>query len=260
MRPWIAATACALVSCQVPWQPGERSCADSARLDFPVDLAAYAGGRGHIRPFGVHGGVNPEGHPGIDLFLDSTGAEGGIAVRASFSADIISITPETDYPGSSCIVLDSACVEVNLCHVVLDPGLQEGGSVIRGARLGTVGRGAGAEGAEEYALHFGTYSGRDADLACPADFLDPDTVRCRLGLEAGGEAPADCGYAPGTVTLMGRSGYAERQSREMTVRCADGTDQAFALPAENALCNASLPAADRARMESCLGSACAGVW
>lgn len=256
MRLLAAAAACVFLSCQAPWQPGDRACADTARLDFPVDLAAFAG-KGSLWPFGVHGGAHPEGHPGIDFLLDSADARGDIAVKASFSAEIISITPETDYPGSSCIVMDSACVEVNLCHVRLDPDLKEGGKVARGRRLGTVGL---IESEGRYALHFGAYSGVDANLACPADFLDPDSVRCRLGLAAGGKAPADCGYAPGTVTLMGRSDYGERSPRTLSVTCADGATEAFELPEENALCNQRLSPADRARMETCLGSACAGVW
>jgi hypothetical protein len=245
-----------MLACQAPWQDGERSCADRASLDFPVDLSVYAV-KGSLAPFGTHGGPSPEGHPGIDFLLDSADARGGIAVKASFSATIVSITPETDFPGSSCIVLDSACIEVNLCHVRLDPSLKVGGPVKRGQRLGMVGLAAGES---RYSLHFGTYQGRDADLACPADFLDPDSVRCRLGLDAGGKAPAECGYAPGTVTLMGRSEYAERFSREMSLKCADGSIQTFALEGENALCNARFSPADRSRMLTCLGDACAGVW
>jgi hypothetical protein len=249
-----------LLSCQTPWRHGDRACADAARLDLPVDLADFAG-KGGLWPFGVHGGAHPEGHPGIDFLLDSADARGDIAVRAPLSAEIISITPETEYPGSSCLVLDSACVEVNLCHVRLDPAqasvLIAGGSVTRGQHLGVVGL---ASGERRYSLHFGTYSGPDADLLCPADFLNPDTVRCRLGGEGGGEAPADCGYAPGTVTWMGRSEYAERQTRPLTVHCADGGTQSFSVPAENGLCNVRLNLADRVRMQTCLGSACAGVW
>ena len=248
--------ACVFLSCQAPWQAGDRSCADAARLDFPVDLSVYAV-KGSMWPFGVHGGTNPEGHPGIDLFLDSADVHGDIAVKASFSASIISITPETEFPGSSCIVMDSACVEVNLCHVHLDPALKEGGSVTRGQKLGTVGL---TQSDGRYALHFGTYSGKDANLVCPADFLDPDSVRCRLGRDAGGKAPADCGYAPGTVTLMGRSEYAERFPRDLSVKCADGATQTFSVEAENALCNARLSTADRGRMLTCLGNACAGIW
>ncbi len=274
MRPHSIATSLALaaiasamlMACQAPWQAGERPCADAARLDFPVDLSAFAA-NGSVWPFGAHGGNSPEGHPGIDLFLDTADSEGEIPVKASFSAGIVSITPESGFPGSSCIVLDSACVEVNLCHVRLDPGLKEGMSVKRGQRLGVAGM---ARDEARYSLHFGTYSGRNADLVCPADFLDPDSARCRLGLDAageapggeapGGKAPADCGYAPGTVTLMGRSQYGERSSREMVVECADGSSQTFAVDAENALCNARLTPADRSRMLACLGNACAGVW
>lgn len=251
-----ALAAAMLLACQAPWQAGERPCADSARLDFPVDLSAFAA-NGSVWPFGAHGGNSPEGHPGIDLFLDTAYSDGEIPVRASFSAGIVSITPESGFPGSSCIVLDSACVEVNLCHVRLDPGLKEGMSVRRGQRLGVVGM---ARDEARYSLHFGAYSGRNADLVCPADFLDPDSVRCRLGMDAGGEAPAACGYAPGTVTLMGRSRYEERSSREMQVKCADGSSQAFVMEGENALCNARLPPSDRSRMLACLGDACAGVW
>lgn len=251
-----ALAASLFLSCQAPWQAGERPCADTARLEFPVDLSAFAD-HGSLWPFGAHGGGSPEGHPGIDLFLDTADAGGEIPVIASFSAGIVSITPESGYPGSSCIVLDSACVEVNLCHVRLDPGLKPGMGVKRGQRLGVVGL---AQGDRRYSLHFGTYGGRNADPICPADFLDPDSVRCRLGLDAGGDTPGDCGYAPGTVTLMGRSLYAERSARELPVRCADGSTQVFRMDGENALCNARLAPADRSRMFTCLGDACSGVW
>jgi hypothetical protein len=254
MRRLMAAAAL-LCSCQMPWTKGDRSCADSARLDFPVDLSVYAS-NGSLWPFGVHGGAHPEGHPGIDFLIDSADARGDIAVRASFSAEIISITPETDYPGSSCLVMDSACVEVNLCHVKLDSSLKVGDGVKRGQQLGIVGPAVGGQ----YSLHFGTYSGSNADLVCPSDFLDSDSVKCRLGTASGGKAPPECGYAPGTVTLMGRSEYEEQSARALTVQCADGSTQAFTLPEERSLCNGRLSDADRARMLTCLGSACAGVW
>jgi hypothetical protein len=251
-----AFAACSFLSCQAPWQAGERPCADTARLEFPVELSAFAG-KGSLWPFGAHGGNSPEGHPGIDLFLDTADAGGEVQVTASFSAGIVSITPESGYPGSSCIVMDSACVEVNLCHVRLDPKLKAGMGVKRGQRLGVVGR---AQGEDRLSLHFGTYAGRNADAVCPADFLDPDSVRCRLGLDAGGGAPPECGYSPGTVTLMGRSRYPEGSARQMPVECADGSTQSFVLEGENSLCNARLSPSDRSRMLACLGEACAGVW
>lgn len=256
MRFAPAIAALLLAACRLPWQPAERACADGARLDLPVDLADFAG-KGSLWPFGVHGGPDPEGHPGIDFLLDSADARGAIAVKASFSADILSITPETAVPGASCIVLDSACVEVNLCHVVLDPSLKAGGKVARGQALGTV---AALPGEGRFALHFGTYSGPDADWACPADFLDPDTAECRLGLAAGASGPGRCSNMPDTVTWMERSAWPEAAARVLTVACADGTSQSFSLPAEDRLCNARLPPADRTRMDACLGAACAGVW
>lgn len=240
----------------MPWQPADRACADGASLDLPVDPSDF-GGKGSLWPFGAHGGPHPEGHPGIDFLLDPADARGAIQVKASYSAEIVSITPETDNPGASCIVMDSACVEVNLCHLILDPGLKAGGKVVRGQVLGTVALLA-AEG--RYSLHFGTYSGPDADLACPADFLPPETSECRLGLSSEASAPASCGNLTDTVTWMVRSGYPERAARTMTVACADGSSQSFSLPAENGLCNARLSLSDRARMNTCLGSACAGVW
>jgi hypothetical protein len=245
-----------LASCRMPWQPAERACADRASLDLPFDLDDFDG-KGSLWPFGAHGGPHPEGHPGIDFLIDSADAGGGLEVRASYSAEIVSITPETGNPGASCIVMDSACVQVNLCHVELDPALKPGDKVARGQRLGTAALIA-AEG--RYSLHFGTYAGPDADLACPADFLPPETAECRLGLAAGSAAPASCGTLSDTVTWMLRSEYPEREARTMTVACADGTSRSFALPAERGLCNARLSPSDRARMDACLGSACAGVW
>lgn len=245
-----------LAACRMPWQEPESSCSDTARLDMPVDLAAFAA-NGSMWPFGVHGGNHPEGHPGFDLFLPAGDAAGPIEVKASYSATILSVTPESEFPGSSCLVLDSACIQVNLCHVVLDPSLKAGSRVQRGQKLGTVGLIASEN---RYALHFGTYSGDNADLRCPADFLDPDSVECRLGLSAGGKAPARCGYAPGTVTLMGRSEYDERFAHEVTVKCLDGSSQVFTLPEETALCAPRLSAADRGRLDLCLGPACAGIW
>lgn len=249
------AIAALLCACRLPWQPSERACAERARLDLPVDLAAFAG-KGTLRPFGVHGGPHPEGHPGVDFLLDSAFAGAPIPVKASFSAEIVSITPETGLPGSSCIVFDSACVEVNLCHVVLDPALKPGDKVARGRTIGSVARAPG----NGYSLHFGTYAGADADVACPADFLDPDTADCLLGISAEGPRAAKCSNIPDTVTWMQRSDYAERAARIMTVACADGSSQTFSLPPEEAFCNPRLSPADRARMGACLGSACAGVW
>ena len=245
-----------LFACRMPWQPAERACADGAHLALPVDLDGFAG-KGSLWPFGAHGGPHPEGHPGVDFLLDSADARGAIAVKASYGAEIVSITPETGNPGASCIVMDSACVEVNLCHVLLDPALKPGGKVVRGQTLGPVALIA-AEG--RYSLHFGTYAGPDADLACPADFLADDTALCRLGLAAGGAPPTSCRNLSDTVTWMGRSRYPEGDARSMTVACADGSSETFALPAESGLCNARLPVPDRARMRACLGSACAGVW
>jgi hypothetical protein len=252
----LAALGLSLSSCRMPWQPAERACADRASLDLPIDLAEF-GGKGSLWPFGAHGGPHPEGHPGVDFLLDSADAHAAIAVKASYSAAIVSITPETDAPGASCIVMDSACIEVNLCHVVLDPALKPGGQVKRGQTLGTVALSA-SEG--RYSLHFGTYAGPDADLACPADFLAPATAECQLGLAAGSPAPAACSNISDTVTWMGRSRYPEREARSMTVTCADGSSRAFALPAESGLCNTRLSPSDRARMNACMGSACAGVW
>ena len=245
-----------LGACRLPWQPAERACAERARLDLPIDAAALAG-EGALWPFGVHGGPHPEGHPGVDFLLGPAPAGGSIPVLASYSAEIVSITPESGIPGSSCIVLDSACVEVNLCHVILDPTLKAGGKVVRGQTLGAVAS-LPAEGG--YALHFGTYAGPEAEPACPADFLDPAAVECALGLSAEAGRGRACGNFSDTVTWMERSVYPERESRTLEVACADGSTQSFRLPSEAAFCNPRLAPADRARMEACLGSACAGVW
>jgi len=201
----------------------------------------------------------------MDFILDSADVTGDLNVKASFTAEILSITPETEFPGSSCIVMDSACVEVNLCHLRLDAGLRPGMTVKRGQKLGTVGLiasegAAGGAAGGRYSLHFGTYGGRDADLVCPEDYLDPDTLKCILGLAQGAPAPAGCGNASGTVTMLGRSAYPETQARQTLVKCADGGTETFSLPAETALCAPRLSDADRNRMNACLGSSCAGIW
>src|SRR4051812_9301014 len=134
MRPLLALAALWLCACRMPWQPAGRACADGASLALPIELDRFAG-TGTLWPFGAHGGPHPEGHPGIDFLIDTADVRGTIAVRASYAAEIVSITPETDNPGASCIVMDSACVEVNLCHVVLDPSLRPGGKVARGQAL-----------------------------------------------------------------------------------------------------------------------------
>ncbi len=257
MRIWNFAALAALsfISCQYPWSPGERSCADQARVDLPIDLKTFQA-HGSLRPFGLHGGVNPEGHPGIDFILEAADTNVNTKVTASFSADVISVTPETEYPGSSCLVMDSACVEVNLCHLHLDPKIKPGMRVTRGQILGTIGLLPNGQ----YNLHMGTYFGNDAQLTCPAEFLDLDTVNCYLGQSVGKGPPASCSNRQDTLTMLGRSTYPESSARELVVKCSDGTSQVFSLPAETAFCAERLSTADRGRMNACLGSACAGIW
>ena len=251
---FLVATIC--LSCRYPWTPGEKSCADHASLDMPVDLQAFAA-KGTLRPFGVHGGANSEGHPGMDLILKASDASGDIEVKASFSAEVLSVTPESDYPGSSCIVMDSACVEVNLCHLRLDPNIKAGSKVKRGQKLGTVGL-MEAEG--QYNLHFGTYSGHEADLTCPTEFLDNESIRCLLGLSTADPVPENCAAFGNTSTMLGRSVYPEAAARELSVKCQDGTSQTFSLPAENLFCAPRLSSQDATRLNTCLGTACAGIW
>jgi hypothetical protein len=251
-----ALLACSLLGSCVPW-PGleeERSCADAARLDLPIRLADFAS-EGMIWPHGVHGAAHPEGHPGLDFNLPSDSAD--LAVFAPISGEIVAATGEENNPGSSCLILDSACIQVNLCHVMLDPGIREGSRILRGQRLGTV---APVPEGGAYSLHFGAYVRSGEQQVCPADFLDPDTVRCVLGADLGGKAPQDCGPRSGAATFMTRSSYPESAARELTLSCADGSKRRFVLPAETSLCNGRLPVEMRSEIESCMGPGCAGVW
>jgi murein DD-endopeptidase MepM/ murein hydrolase activator NlpD len=257
MRAFLSAALAllALASCRLPWSGGgDAACADGARLGFPVDLSAFADS-GTVWPHGVHGAGHPEGHPGIDFTLDR--GTGDVTVTSPLSAEIVAVQAESTAAGNSCIVLDSACVQVNLCHLRLDPGLKQGDSVRRGQRLGTVGKG---EGAGSLSLHFGVYMGPEAEQVCPAEFLDADTLRCRVGLDAGDAAPSNCGALSGSQTMLGRSNYTESYARSMTVTCADGGKEVFAMPAETRLCNPRLDEEARARMQKCLGPSCAGIW
>ena len=256
---WLALPLPFLLACQAPWNSKEAHCADKARLNFPIDLGQFLESikKASLWPFGVHGGTSPEGHLGIDFIFDTADFKAPVLVKASFSAQIISITAESAFPGSSCLVMDSACVEVNLCHLVRDAKLKSGMNVSRGQVLGTVGI-SPLDG--NYNLHFGTYNGMTADPVCPDQFLDPDSVECILGRVQGESVPKSCSNMGVTVTLMGRSTFPESQSRELFLKCADGNNQNFSLPAENTLCAPHLSKVDRERMLSCLGSACAGVW
>ncbi len=258
MRPLVLAalSLSLLLSCQYPWSPAERACADHAQLALPIDLQVFAS-KGTLRPFGIHGGANPEGHPGLDFILNSSDAAGDPEVLASFSATVLSVTPETDYPGSSCLVMDSACVEVNLCHVHLEAGIKAGSHIIRGQKLGTIGRKISGD---QFNLHFGTYSGPEADLTCPEAFLDTAITRCVLGLSVGDSLPKNCGTPQNMSTMLGRSVFPETSARDMLVQCADSSTQLFHLPAETRFCASRLSAEDRSRMNACLGSACAGIW
>lgn len=235
-------------------QEQERACADTARLDLPVRLADFAG-QGHLWPHGVHGAAHPEGHPGLDFNLSAADAD--IAVYAPIAGEIVATTAEEDNPGSSCLILDSACIQVNLCHIRLAAGLGEGSRVKRGQLLGKV---VPVAGGGAYSLHFGTYVKSGEQQVCPADFLDPDTVRCRLGESLGGKSPAGCGPSSGFDTWMTRSAYPESAPRELTLTCADSTRRTFEFPRETALCNARLPEAMRQAIEACMGPGCAGVW
>lgn len=249
-----ALSACLILASCLPLEERERSCADSARLDLPVDLADYAA-RGVIWPHGVHGAAHPEGHPGIDFNLAGDSAD--LRVYAPISGEIVATTGEADNPGSSCLILDSACIQVNLCHIRMESGLKEGSKVKRGQLLGSV-VAIAAGGA--YSLHFGTYVKSGEQQVCPGDFLDPDTVRCRLGQSLGQGAPADCGPHAGGMTLMGRSAYPESAARELTLTCSDKTVKTFTLPAETSLCAPRLPEETRKALEACMGPGCAGVW
>lgn len=256
MRASIPALLClALAACRMPWSAGgEAACADSARLDLPVDLSAFAA-HGTVWPHGVHGGAHPEGHPGIDFITADDG--GSIVVTAPLTARVAAMQAESTVAGNSCIVLDSACVQVNFCHLRLDARIKLGDQVARGARLGTVGP---EESGGPLTLHFGTYLGPDAEQVCPAELLDPDTLRCHIGLTADSAAPENCGARAGAETLLGRSAYTEAYPRNMTVTCADGSRETFAMPAETKLCNSRLEGETLARMQKCLGPACAGIW
>jgi hypothetical protein len=232
----------------------ERACADMARLDLPVRLGDF-GDQGVLWPHGVHGAAHPEGHPGLDFNLSAADAD--LAVFAPITGEIVATTPEADNPGSSCLILDSACIQVNLCHIRMEVGLGQGSRVKRGQLLGKV---APVAGGGAYSLHLGTYVKSGDQQVCPADFLHPDTVRCRLGESLGGQSPAACGPSAGSDTWMTRSGYPESAARELTLLCADRTRQSFELPREASLCNARLPEATRRAIEACLGPGCAGVW
>ncbi len=223
----------------MPWSSGERNCADTAHLNFPIDLQTFAQS-GSIIPFGIHGGANPEGHAGIDFILDSNVSQQTIEVKASFTAEILSITPESAFPGSSCIVMDSACIEVNLCHLQLNKALKVGDRVERNSVLGLVGL---EKKSKKYNLHFGTYSGPNADWICPLEFLD-----------------FTGGNIQDTVTWMERSEFPEKQAHALTVPCQDGSTENFSLPAENKFCADRLSTTDGIRMKKCLGNACAGIW
>lgn len=238
----------------LPSEERERSCADSARLDFPVDLADFAD-KGLMWPHGVHGAAHPEGHPGMDFNLAAVSAD--LRVYAPITGEIVATTGEEDNPGSSCLILDSACIQVNLCHIRMEPGIREGSQVKRGQFLGTV---VPVAKGGAYSLHFGTYVRSGEQQVCPADFLDPDTVRCRLGRSLGGTTPADCGPHAGGITMMGRSDYPESMPRELTITCVDSTRKTFTLPAETSLCTPRLPEETRQAIEACMGPGCAGVW
>lgn len=235
-------------------QEQERSCADAARLDLPVRLGDF-GGRGVLWPHGVHGAAHPEGHPGLDFNLSAPSAD--LPVYAPIAGEIVATTPEEDNPGSACLILDSACIQVNLCHIRMEPGLGQGSRVERGQLLGKV---APVAGGGAYSLHLGTYVKSGDQQVCPADFLHPDTVRCSLGESLGATSPAGCGPASGSDTWMTRSAYPESDPRELTLACVDGTRKTFELPREASLCNARLPETLRTAMEACMGPGCAGVW
>lgn len=241
-----------LVAC-LP-QEQERACADGARLDLPVRLGDF-GDEGILWPHGAHGAAHPEGHPGLDFNLAAADAD--IGVYAPITGEIVATTPEADNPGSSCLILDSACIQVNLCHIRLEAGLGRGSRVQRGQLIGKV---VPVAGGGAYSLHLGTYVRSGDQQVCPADFLHPDTVRCRLGESLGEKSPAGCGAFSGSETWMSRSAYPESAPREITLACADSIRRSFELPREASLCNARLPEATRRAIEACLGPGCAGVW
>src|SRR5262245_10571153 len=131
---WAALAFALLLGACLPGEE-ERSCADGARIDLPVRLSDYAD-RGTLWPHGVHGAAHPEGHPGMDFNLAA--AEADLPVFAPMAGEIVATTAEEDNPGSSCLILDSACIQVNLCHLRMAPGIRDGAKVKRGQLLGHV--------------------------------------------------------------------------------------------------------------------------
>lgn len=209
-------------------------------LPFNLDTAKQA-----TWAHGAHGPGHPEGHPGIDFYFDSeqtvTSPIDGV-VESYGSAE-----------AGDCVIINSPdfCVQIVPCFK-RDAGIEVGTKLTKGQ---VIGKTAAAPGAKEYMLHFGTRFGSPPVETCPAEYQDPEFVRCQLGQVAGQTDPTDCQAVPlrSGGTLMHNVTAANVAAHDMTLSCVDGTTYTLHVPIEPKLCNDRLAdTVAKKKMQDCL--------
>ncbi len=199
-----------------------------------------------IWPHGVHGiNGHPEGHPGMDFFFDKEQQ-----VTSPIDGTVKSYDPSE---AGDCVLIDTAdsCIEIAMCFV-RNPGLEVGTAVTKGQVVGKT-----AATTSGYMIHFGTrYNLRATETAeiCPADLMDPEFVRCKLGKVAGQTDPTDCSLVPLRTggTLLHGAKYPETVAHTIKIGCADGTSITVAAPSEPNICNSRAATDLKNKIQACL--------
>lgn len=238
---------------------GEPNCAQIAqsKLLLPVDpeTASWIGGHGNHHSGDINSG-HPEGHPGIDFTFDSQ-----VDVIAPVSGIITQMTDiseieEKQPPGTafcSEITTDAGCQKIHLCHVRPLSGKTASAMLGSAVEAGeTVFKTSSFSNSTLQFIHFGVEWNKIGH--CPADVLDSEVVRCKLGLGKNLPEPANCNTVPlrSGGTLYKNSQDSGFVAHNIDVTCADGSKKTFQIPAEPKLCSDHLESELAAQIGNCL--------
>jgi hypothetical protein len=202
---------------------GDCGCA----MKMPISLSAV---NGSLWPFGAHGGGHPEGHRGWDFTatsaLNISAPAAGVVVKFDDSVK------DEDPLGMGVYVKLDCGVVVSFQPMRPDASIQVGTRVTQGQLLGVM----SPVFSHCCTVHFDTrvqMEDGSTGTICSSPFLSATDVS---QLDA---------------YLAGLS-YSEKTARSSNFTCNGGATQAFALPAEDKLCNPATTGALHDALTACL--------